>query len=113
MKTLFEKVEIKSEQDLPKETGGYFVFHSTFGVQGEWFNNDINSRVKWLECYDWYLRPVESSEVPIMEDLKQYITNLLYYAFSFNGPTKITAEFDKWAEEQINNIDEYLKTNQK
>jgi hypothetical protein len=47
---------------------------------------------------------VKSAE---LDDLKQYVTNLLYYAFSFNGPTKVTDEFDKWVEEKTNELEEY------
>jgi hypothetical protein len=45
----------------------------------------------------------------LREDLKQYITNALYYAYSFNTPVKVTSDFDKWVEEQVNGVDEYLK----
>ena len=63
MEQYYKKVVIHSEADLPKETGGYFVFHSIYGVQGEFYNNDLDSKVKWLECFDWYLLPIEEQKM--------------------------------------------------
>ena len=36
----YTKVIIKSDSDLPKETGGYFVFDKAFSFQSDYFNND-------------------------------------------------------------------------
>lgn len=46
------------------------------------------------------------------EDLKQYVTNLLYYSYAFNEENKKVEsfEFDKWVEERVNEIDEYFKS---
>lgn len=41
------------------------------------------------------------------EDLKQYMTNLLYYAHDNLNDAR-GQEFDKWVEEKINEIDEYF-----
>lgn len=54
-------------------------------------------------------RPIN---VPTVE-LKQYITNLLYFART-QGSTNIkNSTFDKWAEEMIDRIDEYFKAQPK
>jgi hypothetical protein len=65
MKQLYEKIEIKTADDLPKEKGFYFVhykhpderMHTQMSVVyydesilGLWFGKD------W---YDWYLRPLK------------------------------------------------------
>ena len=46
------------------------------------------------------------------EDFKQYITNLLYSAYTDGKQEVSTAVFDTWIEEQWNHIDEYFKANQ-
>jgi hypothetical protein len=43
------------------------------------------------------------------EDLKQYVTNLLYYAYAEANNIK-PPEFDQWVEEMIDGIDEYFKS---
>jgi hypothetical protein len=49
------------------------------------------------------------------EDLKQYMTNLLYYAHNYehahnNTNSRTSQEFDEWVEEMITGIDEYFKS---
>jgi hypothetical protein len=51
------------------------------------------------------------------EDLKQYMTNLLYSAYDkgakqIEPPESERIELDKWVEEMINGIDEYFKSEQ-
>jgi len=41
------------------------------------------------------------------EDLKQHITNLLYYAH-VEAMSMHSIDFDRWVEGQINGIDEYF-----
>lgn len=45
------------------------------------------------------------------EDLKQYITNLLYYAYAFEKDEKLytSVEFDEWVEENVDLIDDFFK----
>jgi len=57
------------------------------------------------------LAALESQEKEISNDvldLKQCVTNLLYAAYDFEDVT--STEFDKWAEEQIDNIEEYAQS---
>lgn len=42
------------------------------------------------------------------EDLKQYITNLLYYAH-VEAMSMHSIDFDKWVEEHVDLIDQYFK----
>lgn len=44
-----------------------------------------------------------------MDDLKQYITNLLYYAH-IEALSMNTTEFDKWVEDNVDLIDEFFKS---
>jgi hypothetical protein len=47
----------------------------------------------------------------MLDDLKQYMTSMVYAAYSFNDQNKLVddnPEFDKWVEEHINGIMEYL-----
>ncbi len=58
----------------------------------------------------------EALEAGINEDLKQYLTNLLYSAFDkganyIEPPQSEKEKFDKWVEEMIDGIDEYFKVN--
>ena len=46
------------------------------------------------------------------EDLKQYITNLLYYAH-IEAQTMTMKEFDEWVEREVDNIDSYFKETNK
>jgi len=43
------------------------------------------------------------------EDLKQYITNILYYAH-IEAKAMSSIQFDKWVEEMIEGIDGYFKS---
>jgi len=64
MKELFEKIHIKSENDLPKKVGNYHVqlidgsgHRLRFPFNGDvGYNVDVNY---WLKNVDYYLRPVE------------------------------------------------------
>jgi hypothetical protein len=47
----------------------------------------------------------------MVDDLKQYMTNLLYYAH-IEAQTMNSDEFDKWVEEMIELIDGFFKSNQ-
>jgi hypothetical protein len=71
---LYRKVIIKTEADLPKETGIYFVYTST-GIHQRGF--DINqkrlglhgsSQDEWFSV-NWYLEPIEEQE-STEQDLK-------------------------------------------
>jgi len=54
------------------------------------------------------LTPSEPED-ELREDLKQYMTNLLYAAAN-EGPTMGNPQFDKWVDEQLDGIDAYLKS---
>lgn len=41
------------------------------------------------------------------EDLQQYVTNLLYYAH-FEAQVMDSKEFDKWVENEIDNLGDYF-----
>ena len=71
------KVEIKSENDLPKVDGDYIVHSKSYGWTGQanWKNfENANypeyNQYLWLLNYDWYLKPISDTEliVPSIED---------------------------------------------
>ena len=66
----YTKVIIKSKDDLPKETGGYFVFDKTFSFQSDYFNNDDKSKERWLKNYNWYL--IEDTEKSYPEEFMKW-----------------------------------------
>ena len=61
-KELFEKVYIRSEEDLPEEDGRYYV-HNRGNINeydlhdSTWLGNMYKEA--WLRDYDFYLRPLE------------------------------------------------------
>ena len=63
-KELFEKVYIRSEEDLPKENGMYICMIQDI-KQPALLRYDIESKGKygytnqWMKLVDWYLRPLE------------------------------------------------------
>jgi len=63
---LYKKVEIKSEKDLPKEDGYYFVnVGDKYDIPEDVFRwENGNDRIKrdWLDI-DWYLQPVDTAEI--------------------------------------------------
>jgi type IV secretory pathway TrbF-like protein len=68
---LYRKIHIKSEADLPKEEGDYFVHVIKTGIDiMEWnisnYPDDTKlQNVDWLNTYDWYLQPIEISDADI------------------------------------------------
>ena len=72
-------------------------------------HKECNSEYPCKQGMEW--RPIIPQSETVRDDLKQYITNMLYYAYYFNCPTKVVPEFDKWVELQVNGIDEYFEHN--
>ena len=70
MKEIYEKVWIKSADDLPKREGTYFchVKGVPNGEKGmdifDWSNNSY----EWINTFDWYLRPIEPVEQKAAEN---------------------------------------------
>ena len=59
-KELYEKVYIRSEEDLPREVGNYPVHQIGFEpdyVMSMYYNGLSDNF--WMQAYDWYLRPLE------------------------------------------------------
>jgi hypothetical protein len=66
----YKKIEIKNINDLPKETGGYFVFDNKYGVSSDFYNNDESSKTRWIEHFDYYLLP--SPQETIKDELPDW-----------------------------------------
>jgi len=70
METIYRKVFIKSEADLPEETD-----HFTVHLKGKskWFTDNLRyekgDNSYWMVLVDWYLQPVE---LPSDEEIEQY-----------------------------------------
>ena len=54
---------IRSCDDLPKQTGPYFVCCKRFSYQSDYFNNDEKSKDRWMERYVWYLQETTLAEL--------------------------------------------------
>jgi hypothetical protein len=63
MKTeLYKKVWIKSVEDLPKDTGSYYVHDRSYSedfIITDYFDKEQNGIFHWLQNIDWYLQPIE------------------------------------------------------
>ena len=103
MKTIYEKIEIKSEADLPKGSDAY-ISHSTSGhlgfrrcvpakkqdhatfenISGEW----------WLKNIDWYLLPSPETEerIRLLEDLVKHSKE----AFKWQADDKLPEFWNKY-----------------
>lgn len=100
MKEYFEKVYIKTEDDLPKKNGRYLVHTkdniNEFDLHDSTVIGDLYNEA-WLRTYDWYLRPVEQKlDVPTEEEIE---------AFAYKTTHGNTVGGAKWA------IDEIIKRN--
>jgi hypothetical protein len=61
---LYKKVYIRSEADLPKEDGIYFVAKKD-SLKSNWLKPlifTIISKNEWLNTIDWYLQPFEDKQ---------------------------------------------------
>lgn len=70
------------------------------------FNMVLIAMQKYAEDYHTqFSQPSEQTESAELTDLKQYVTNLLYFAHSVSSD-----DFDAWVEEQTNNLDQYFQS---
>jgi len=76
---VYVPIEIKSQEDLPKESDTYFVHLRGCEELGidiyTWYSQEDNNH--WLNTFDWYLQPVE---MPAYEKLKAYADNYSLHA---------------------------------
>jgi len=76
METLYKKVKIKSQEDLPTKDGYYFVnVGDKYDIPEDVFRwENGNDRIKrdWLDI-DWYLQPVE---MPTEEEIRDEAAKL-------------------------------------
>ncbi len=70
----FIKVYIKSEDDLPKETGDYITNLGKWSFE-PW---DEDDNFVWLSGVEWYLKPVEISEISD-EEIENAINEYVKY----------------------------------
>lgn len=75
---IYVKKYIKSEEDLPKKTGDFFVCDKD-GIS-KYLHYEahptFNSARYWLDRLDWYLQPVE---LPSDEEIKAEFTKESYH----------------------------------
>lgn len=102
MKELFEKVYIRSADDLPKEDGVYFVAKKnnlkSNGLKPLIFTTIKITKKKWLAEIEYYLLPVEQSE-PICKQLdRKRIIEIFIKHLKYGNPTSIQddVDFNHW-----------------
>jgi hypothetical protein len=83
----YKKIYIKSESDLPKETGVYFCEDKLTGVNITIpFNPNSQIDVaEWMNYITWYLLPTQDDQA-IIEKQEELIKNLTDQLF-FGEPT--------------------------
>jgi len=63
MNPLFERIEVKTIDDLPKKEGLYVIKLFNGGIREYiYFNIDYNIKL-WLQKVIWYYQPVSEEEV--------------------------------------------------
>lgn len=112
----FTQVFIKSEADLPKEEGDYFVHEKNtpdWDTDNYHFDKEIEDEYhSWLNNIDWYFQPLPDKSKTAEElDLIQYVTNLLYAA-AHKDQSLDSKQFDKWVEEKTGELNEYFAQSQ-
>ena len=71
METIYRKVFIKSEADLPEKDGVYFANRREFGETSiHYWKNNLARKRTWINGVDWYLQPVE---LPDDEEIERWI----------------------------------------
>lgn len=80
---LFEKVYIKSEDDLPKETGRYFCYDNyteiiTALIYEPSYKDD---KENWLKHIDWWLRPVEQKKLDVPSTKERFEASVNYSSY--------------------------------
>jgi hypothetical protein len=93
---------IAKQSELINHLSEAFIYQSNDElVEFHFKRGKLESELKELQS--------EPDKDELREDLKQYITNALYYAHD-DADGIDDYEFDKWVDEQINGIDEYFKS---
>jgi hypothetical protein len=100
MKEYFEKVEIHSEDDLPKEDGLY-ICASGKVIAEEYFCIDNPYDIaEWVEDIDWYFRPVTLPDKPTDEEIESFAKSRPGNTGNFMIDAGVTSGFivgAKWA----------------
>lgn len=104
---LYRKVEIRSENDLPKKGGDYFVQLKTgYGrILHFPFNGDVGWNIDvhdWIQNVDWYLQPYEL-DLLTDEEIKNYFTKE-HFHYEKGRYTKVDKDRiygAKWMKEEI------------
>lgn len=91
----------------------------------EFWNTQVPTDANKCYVHDYYARKfshedlfrfaeayasLKVAEAIPLEDLKQYMTNLLYYAYDEGNKGIDGSQFDKWVEQRVGEIREYFKS---
>jgi len=74
MKQYFEKIEINSESDLPKEDGEYIALRKT-RERTSTYPYDRETKELWLRTIIWYLQPIAPTPELTDEDIAKHVGN--------------------------------------
>ena len=107
--------ELQALQEREELNKGWKELENS-GLDKPFNPNESKERKEIMEKYgitedmvDDYMKQFPTKEPQGAEDLKQYMTNLLYAAYAFNDKNKLVdnTEFDKWVEEQTELLEQY------
>jgi hypothetical protein len=70
MENYYKRIEIKTQADLPKETGNYWSGHHSKGDEMDLrdFNPDMEENESVWNTLDWYLQPC-NEKIEALEEL--------------------------------------------
>jgi len=99
---LYRKVYIKSESDLPKEEGNYYLvkYNKNFaGIIAEeiFYKESIKA---WMDAVVWYLQPIEQSESKTAIETSKALRNI----FDDLWDNAYNAEYHHYEYKQANQI---------
>jgi len=90
METLYRKVEIKTEADLPpmKSVDDTYIVCLKNGGLGQYFLCNEITAEEWMNNVDWYLLPIEQEPQKSPEEVLNECNTSDIYIYDING--------DKW-----------------
>jgi hypothetical protein len=104
MEELFKKVYIKSEADLPKDKGYYFVGYKDAGKATVHYHHNNEA---WIAFYDWYLQPIQPEPLSQRRTAEGIMPNILTI---FSEANKLPIyDFYEWINPYLKELEKYTK----
>ncbi len=72
METLYKKVVIRSEDDLPKK-GKYDTMFKTGKFYNQFTYDPLKNKKYWIDTVDWYLSPLPDKRDELIEKYRELV----------------------------------------